>query len=275
MADQIIPITKQVTPTAPVVSAAAPKANDFPTEVIDLPSQGHFYPLASPLSSGRVELKYMTAKEEDILTSQNLIKKGDVLDELLKTLIVTPGVQLDDILICDKNAIFMASRRLAYGDKYDAKLSCPKCDEENEVKVDLNEVKPKEFDFSAYTKGENKFSFVLPIAKKTVTYRLLTHKDEQAIDAELKGFHKLSKNSSPEMTTRLKFMIVAVDGDENRSAVFKTVDNMLAKDSMALRKHVRETTPDLDMTFNFTCAACGHNERIALPLGVDFFWPST
>jgi len=275
MADPIIPITKSVNAPAPVVAAAAPKVNDFSTELIDLPSQGHFYSAVSPLASGRVELKYMTAREEDILTNQNLIKKGVVLDELLKALIVTPGVQLDDILICDKNAIFVAARRLAYGDKYDAKLTCPKCGEENEVKIDLNEVKPKEFDFTAYPKGENKFSFVLPGSKKTITYRLLTHKDEQAIDAELKGFQKLSKNSSPEMTTRLKYMIVAVDGDEVRSTVFKAVDNMLAKDSMALRKHVRETTPDLDMTFNFTCAACGHNERIALPLGVDFFWPST
>ena len=271
MADPIIPITK---PAATTV-AAAPKSNDFPTEVIDLPSQGHFYPATSPLASGRVEIKYMTAREEDILTSQNLIKKGIVLDELLKALIVTPGVQLDDVLICDKNAIFVAARRLAYGDKYDGKSACPKCGEENEVKIDLNEVKPKEFNFAAHPKGENRFSFELPIAKKVIVYKLLTHKDEQAIDAELKGYQKVAKSSSPEMTTRLKYMIVSVDGDETKSVIFKAVDNMLAKDSMALRKHVRETTPDLDMTFNFTCASCSHNERMALPLGVDFFWPST
>jgi len=120
MADQIIPITKQ-TVTTPVVATPAPTvtpSRDFPTEIIDLPSEGHFYPKTSPLASGRIELKYMTAREEDILTSQNLIKKGVVLDELLKALIVTPGVQLDEILICDKNAIFVAARRLAYGDNY-------------------------------------------------------------------------------------------------------------------------------------------------------------
>ncbi len=276
MADPIIPITKPVAPTAPVaVAPTVAKTNDFPTEVIDLPSQGHFYPENSPLASGRVELKYMTAREEDILTSQNLIKKGIVLDELLKALIVTPGVQLDDVLICDKNAIFVAARRLAYGDKYNGKITCPKCGEENEVNIDLSDVKPKEYAFTSHPKGENRFSFELPVSKKTVVYKLLTHKDEQAIDQELKGYQKLSKVSSPEMTTRLKYMIVSVDGKEERSAVFKAVDNMLAKDSMALRKHVKENTPDLDMTFNFTCAACGHNERMALPLGVDFFWPST
>lgn len=277
MADQIIPITKQ-TVTTPVVATPAPTvtpSRDFPTEIIDLPSEGHFYPKTSPLASGRIELKYMTAREEDILTSQNLIKKGVVLDELLKALIVTPGVQLDEILICDKNAIFVAARRLAYGDNYDAKVTCPKCGEENAVKIDLSALKVKSFDFSKYTRGENQFLYTLPVSGKIVAYRLLSHKDEQEIDQELKGLQKLSKNSSPEMTTRLKYMILSVDGNSERGVVKKFVDNMLAKDSIALRKQVKETTPELDMTFDFTCGSCGHNERMALPLGVDFFWPSS
>jgi hypothetical protein len=220
-------------------------------------------------------LKYMTAREEDILTNQNLIKKGVVLDELLKALIVTPNVKLDDIFVGDKNAIFIAARRLAYGDEYPAKITCPKCGEENEVKINLGELKSKEFDFSKYTKGENAFSFELPVSKKTVVYRLLTHKDEGDIDAELKGLAKISKANTPEMTTRLKYSIVSVDGNSDRGVVKKFVDNMLAKDSMALRRYIRENTPDMDMTFDFTCSACGHNERMAMPLGVDFFWPTT
>ena len=200
MPEQTIPVSKQPAIAAPVsaqpVAPAAP-AFDFPTEYIDLPSEGHFYPLSSPLSSGRIQLKYMTAKEEDILTSQNLIKKGVVLDELLKALIVTPGLKLDDILVIDKNAIFVAARRLAYGDKYPVKIICPKCEAENSVEVDLSTLKPKEFDFSKYTKGENAFNFELPLSKKTVSYKLLTHKDETDIDAELKGLAKLSKTNAP------------------------------------------------------------------------------
>jgi hypothetical protein len=279
MDNNTIPVTKQNTqsPAAPQVAytAQAEQKFDFPTEYIDLPSEGHFYPTSSPLSSGRIQLKYMTAREEDILTNQNLIKKGVVLDELLKALIVTPNVKLDDILIGDKNAIFVAARRLAYGDEYPAKITCPKCGEENEIKINLADLKSKEFDFSKYTKGENAFSFELPVSKKTVVYRLLTHKDEGDIDAELKGLAKISKTNAPEMTTRLKYSIVSVDGSNDRGAVKKFVDNMLAKDSISLRKHIRENTPDLDMTFDFTCSACGHNERMAMPLGVDFFWPST
>lgn len=276
--DNTISITKQsaapVPQSAPVAQAVEQKF-DFPVEYIDLPSEGYFYPSSSPLSSGRIQLKYMTAREEDILTNQNLIKKGVVLDELLKALIVTPNVKLDDILVGDKNAIFVAARRLAYGDEYPAKITCPKCGEENDVKINLGTLKSREFDFSKYTKGENAFSFTLPVSGKTLVYKLLTHKDETDIDTELKGLAKISKTNTPEMTTRLKYSIVSVDGNSDRGGVKKFVDNMLAKDSMALRKHIRENTPDLDMNFDFTCSACGHNERMAMPLGVDFFWPST
>lgn len=279
MPEETIPVSRNNSAPAqkieqPVAQSVENQAKDFPTEIIDLPSEGYFYPKSSPLSSGRIELKYMTAKEEDILTSQNLIKKGVVLDELLKALIVTPGVKLDDILIGDKNGIFLAARRLAYGDKYSAKITCPKCGAENEVALELGDIKVKEFDFSKYTRGENTFSLQLPASKKTVTYKLLTHKDEMDIDAELKGLAKISKNSSPEMTTRLKYMVTSVDGNADRTLIKKFVDNLLAKDSIALRKAVRENTPDMDMTFTFKCSECGHEERMALPLGVDFFWPS-
>lgn len=275
MPEQTIPVSKQPAsaPVAQPVASSAPTF-DFPTEYIDLPSQGHFYPPSSPLSSGRIQLKYMTAKEEDILTSQNLIKKGVVLDELLKALIVSPGVKLDDIFILDKNAIFVAARRLAYGDKYPVTITCPKCEAENSIDVDLAALKTKEFDFSKYAKGENGFSLDLPLSKKTVTYKILTHKDESDIDAELKGLSKLSKTNAPEMTTRLKYMIVAVNGDSDRGVVKKFVDNMPARDSMTLRKYIRENTPELDMSFDFKCSECGHEERMAMPLGVDFFWPS-
>ena len=273
-----IPITKPVAPQKSAFTAPSdvPVKQDFPTEQIDLPSEGHFYPVGSPLSSGRIELKYMTAREEDILTSQNLIKKGVVLDELLKALIVTQGVELPDLLIGDKNAIFIASRRLAYGDKYPAKVTCPKCEKENESEIDLAQLKSREFDFSQFTKGENVFTFALPYSKKSITYKLLTHKDEQNIDSELKGLAKLNKvGSSPEMTTRLKYMIVSVEGETDRGKIKTFVDNLPSRDSVAFRKHVRDNTPDIDMNFNFKCAHCEHEERMGLPLGVDFFWPSS
>ena len=250
---------------------------NYPTEVIDLPSEGFFYSPTSPLSTGKLELKYMTAREEDILTSQNLIKKGVVLDALLSALIVNPDVKLDDILIGDKNAIFVAARILAYGKDYPVKIKCPSCGEENEDNIDLSSFKSKEFDFSKYVRGTNRFEFELPICKHVLTYKLLTHRDEQAIDSELKSMAKFSKGggSSPEITTRLKYLIVAVDGNDDRNVVKKFVDTELSsRDSLPFRTHARENSPDINMDFNFTCPACGHAEVMPCPMGVQFFWPS-
>jgi phage FluMu protein Com len=250
----------------------------YPTEVIDLPSQGHFYPTGHPLSSGKLELKMMTAKEEDILMSQNLIKKGIVLDKLLENLIVDKDVKLDDLLLVDKNAILVAARRLAYGDGYGpVEVTCPKCREKNQVTFNLGEIKNEEFDFSNYTKGQNSFEFVLPYSKKTIHYRILTHKDEQQIENELKANNKILKGAgSNEVTARLRSMIISVDGNSDRNYIKKFVETeMVSRDALALRQYIKKNTPDVDLNFDFTCTDCSHEERLGVPLTVTFFWPDT
>jgi len=250
----------------------------YPTEVIELPSQGHFYPLEHPLSSGKLELKMMTAKEEDILMSQNLIKKGIVLDKLLETLIVDKNIKLDDLLLADKNAILVAARRLAYGDGYGpVEVTCPKCREKNQVTFNLGEIKNEEFDFDKYTRGENSFEFVLPYSKKTIQYKILTHKDEQQIENELKANNKILKGaSSNEVTARLRSMIISVDGNSDRNYVKKYVETeMVSRDALALRQYIKKNIPDVDLNFNFTCGDCSHEERLGVPLTVQFFWPDT
>tara|TARA_A200000159_G_scaffold96682_1_gene89714 strand:- start:3432 stop:4349 length:918 start_codon:yes stop_codon:yes gene_type:complete len=265
--------------SGPVFTQQSDQAQKFeyPSEVVDLPSQGHFYDPTSPLASGKIDIKYMTAKEEDILTSQNLIKKGVVLDKLLEALIVTPGVKLDEILVGDKNAIFVASRILAYGKDYKIKFKDPSNNEDVEDTIDLSQVEPKEFDFDKYERGSNLFSFELPFSKKNIHWSLLTHQDEQNIDAELKSLKKFTKNKNEtaEVTTRLKYVIKAIDGEEDRAKIKSFVDRqLLARDSLAFREHIKENTPDLDMTFNFESEDTGYTERMTIPLGVDFFYPS-
>ena len=251
---------------------------EYPSEVVDLPSKGWFYDQNSPLASGKIDIKYMTAKEEDILTSQNLIKKGVVLDKLLEQLIVTPGVKLNDILVGDKNAIFIASRVLAYGKEYKIKFKDPSTGDDVEDTIDLTKLNPRELDFDQYTKGENIFQYELPYSKKMVHWSLLTHADEQAIDAELKGMKKFTKNKNEtsEVTTRLKYVIKALDGEDDKAKIKSFVDKeLLARDSLAFREHIKENTPDLDMTFNFESEDTGYEERMTIPLGIDFFYPST
>jgi hypothetical protein len=250
---------------------------EYPSEVVELPSKGWFYSPDNPLTSGKVDIKYMTAKEEDILTSQNLIKKGVVLDKLLEQLIVTPGVKLDDILVGDKNAIFISARVLAYGKDYKIKFKDPSTGDDVEDTIDLTKLNAKEFDFDSYTRGDNIFEFTLPHSGKRIHWKLLTHADEQAIDAELKGLKKFTKNKNEtsEVTTRLKYIIKAIDGNDDRANIKSFVDkSLLARDSLAFREHIKETTPDLDMTFNFESEDTGYEERMTIPLGVDFFYPS-
>lgn len=273
MPDQIIPITR------PSISSPVPvpqkMESKFPTETINLPSKGWFYPPENPLSSGTLELKMMTAKEEDILTSRNLIQKNIVLDKLLESVIINKSINPDDMLVCDRNAAFFAIRRLAYGDQYEATVTCGRCGKETAFSIDLGKMDNKPFDFEAYPKGENNFSFELPYTKKVVTYKLLSKKDEIAIEQELTGMAKISKEFTREITTRLSHMITSVGGNSERVVIRKFVnDELPSKDSLALRTHIRKTMPDLDTTFTFTCSSCGTERVEETPMGINFFWPN-
>ena len=251
--------------------------NDFPTEVIELPSQGKVYPENHPLSKGSVEIKYMTAREEDILASQNLIRRGVVLDKLFESVVVEDGVDIGDIFIGDKNAILLATRVLGYGAEYNVEVTDPFSGEQQRVTVDLSKVQTKDIDFDKLNK-DNKYTFELPIAKKNIVFRLLTHKDEIEIGKEIQALNRLTKGDnsvSQDVTTRLRYMIQEVDGNEDRGFINNFVkNNLLARDSKAFREYVREFTPDLNLKFNFISELTGDEEALDIPFGVGFFYPS-
>jgi len=238
----------------------------FPTEIVELPSKGLVYSEDNPLSSGKIEMKYMTAKEEDILTNQNYINKGTVIDELLKSLIIS-DIKYDDLIVGDKNAIMVAARILGYGKDYTFTYNG------EEYTVDLSQLSNKEIDIERFNNGKNEFNFELPTTGVLLTYKLLTHGDDKKIDAEIKGLKKLNKNASPELSTRLKFMITAVDGDSEKMAIRNFVDNaFLARDSRAFREHIRKTQPDVNLTFEYE-GPDGDVSDIDIPVGLTFFWP--
>lgn len=249
---------------------------EFPTEVIELPSKGLVYPESNPLSKGSVEIKYMTAKEEDILASQNLIRKGVVLDKLFESVLVSKDVKISDIVVGDKNAILLATRILGYGSDYQVDITDPFTGENQRTSIDLAKIQTKEIDESLLNR-ENKYEFELPLSKKKVVFKILTHKDEQDITAEVAALQRLQKGSdvTNDVTTRLKYMIVEVDGNSDRGYINKFVVNgLLARDSRALRNHVREMSPDMDMRFDFTSELTGETEALDIPFGVGFFYPS-
>ena len=250
---------------------------EFPTEIIDLPSKGKVYPQGHPLSKGTIEIKYMTAKEEDILASQNLIRKGVVLDKLFESVVVQEDVQTGDILIGDKNAILLATRILGYGAQYDVEVNDPFTGETQKVAIDLSKIQIKEVDDSLLN-SDNKYEFELPTAKKKIIFKLLTHKDEKDIQAEIQAIQRLSKDkdgASAEVSTRLRYMIQDVDGNTDRGFINNFVkNNLLARDTRALRNYVAKISPDLDLKFNFTSDITGDTEALDIPLGAGFFYPS-
>lgn len=236
----------------------------FPTETVELPSKGLLYSKDSALAAGKIEMKYMTAREEDILTNQNYIQQGVVVDKLLQSLIVTP-INYGELLVGDKNAILIASRVLGYGKDYQFEYGG-----ETQI-VDLSLLEPKQLDEDLFKSGENKFVYTTPTTGTLLTFKLLTHADEQGIEQEVKGLKKLNKDISPELSTRLKRIITSVNGNTEPAAIRDFVDNyFMVKDSRAFREYVKSIQPDVDLKFY---PENGPEGGVDIPIGVTFLWP--
>lgn len=245
---------------------------NVPTQPLDLPSKGLLYPESSPLSSGQIELYLPTAMHEDILTNRNFIQQGIVIDKFLQAIIASK-IDYNDLLIGDKNAIMIGARILAYGSNYSFKYTPAGSSVSEDVTVDLSTLKEKEIDWDSIKKGVNEFEVELPISKRLITYKILSHKDEMTIDAEIKGLQKVNKNLSSDTTVRLAHSIVAVDGDRDKKVVRDFVRVMPIRDSQELKRHFALNTPDIVMKFDFTTSSGEVVEGLNIPLTVDFFWP--
>ena len=187
----------------------------FPTEEVELPSKGLLYSKDNPLSSGKLEMKYMTAKEEDILTNQSYIQKGTVLDKLLQSLLVNKDIKTEDLFVGDKNALFVAARILGYGKEYKTKIAG------KDETIDLTELENKPIDKELFSKGNNRFTYKLENTGTVLEFKLLNGHDEKKIERELAGLKKISPNTSPELTTRLKHVILSVDGNEEKNKIYR------------------------------------------------------
>lgn len=234
----------------------------FPTEEVELPSKGLLYPKDNPLSSGKVEIKYMTAKEEDILTNQSYIQKGIVLDKLLESVVISK-IDLKDLIVGDKNAILIATRILGYGKDYKVEVKG------EEQIIDLSTLENKPFLEEQIIDGKNEFPFTLPHSDTKITFKILDGHDESKIDRELAGLKKINKDASPELSTRLKYIITSVDGETETKSIREFVDGyLLARDSRELRDYIKKVQPDVDLNY-----VLDTGEEVSVPIGLNFFWP--
>jgi len=236
---------------------------NVPTETVELPSKGLLYPTNSPLSSGQIEMRYMTAADEDILTNQSYIQKGTVIDKLMKALIVS-DIDYNDLISGDRNAVMIAARVLGYGKDYIFTYN------NEEYTIDLSKLENKIVDESKFISGVNEFDFTLPATETKITFKFLNNHDEKKITQELEGLKKINKNAVPEASTRLKYVITSVGGERDTKIIREFVDKqLLARDSRALREYIRKLQPDVDVSFY----PDGQEQPVDIPFGLSFFWP--
>lgn len=248
---------------------------DIPVDLIPLPSKGSVYPAGHGFHKCEsVEFRGMTVREEDILTSQALIKKGTVINELIKACLIKKDVDVTSLLSGDRNAIMIAIRASGYGRNYNPSYTCPSCEHTSNVDIDLAELEIKPLNIEPTIPGENMFDYKLPRSGHVVTFRFLTGSDEEEIMAQMNARKKKGIQSSNLISTRLKSSIVAINGNRDRTAIARFSESMLALDSSSLRQHIDDYEPGINMTFDFICENCEHEEEVAIPMDASFFWPN-
>lgn len=244
----------------------------LPTEFVDLPSKGQFYSEDHPLHNKEsVEIRYMTAKDTDILTSKSLLKKGLAVDRMIQNILVNKEIDVDDLFIGDKNAILVAARINGFGPEYNTKITCPSCGVSSDYSFDLNEISlEKEEEYKISSNGT--FFIELPVTQAIVECRLLTGKDEKVI---FKRTEKRKKKNLPEtsLTDQYKMFVVSVSGVTERGLVEEFIDVMPARDSSYLKSAYNKISPNIDLSYDFSCDECDAETRINVPFSANFFWP--
>lgn len=250
---------------------------EIPVETVPLPSAGKAYPVGSSLHGCEtVDIRAMTAREEDILTNKVFLKKGTVITELIKSCLVDKGIDPTDLIGGDRNTLMVAIRITGYGHEYEAELECTneECKQKCKHQFDLSQLPLKRLEIEPMNPGENRFSFQLPFTKKQVIFKFLTGKDEEEIVTLMDRLKKQGMHSETTVTTNLLYSIISLDGNEDRTKIANFVKMMPARDSRALRDYIRKNEPGINMRQETQCPACGHAEEVQMPLGVSFLWPS-
>ena len=248
-----------------------------PTDFVALPSEGKFYPEGHPLcNQDVVEIKFMTAKEEDILTSQALLAKGIALERLVESVLIDKDITASSLLVGDKNALLVAIRITGYGSEYETQVTCPSCKEVNSYKFDLDEVKSTPLmtntDVTELTDTGTYIITGLTQTEAEVEVRMLTGDDDKKLTHRLES-NKKHNLGLPPLLEQMKSFIVSVNDNSNEMYLDSFLHNLPAMDARHLRKTYAALTPAIDMTQQYVCDSCLHETRLEVPLTADFFWP--
>ena len=246
---------------------------EVPTELVPLPSNGLVYPATSPLHNREeIEIRCMTANDENVLTSRALLKKGTVIEVLLKNCLVNKLINVSEMLVGDRNAIMIALRITGYGSDYTTGFNCDSCSKQVQETFQLTELPIKRLNIQPLEPYTNRFLFTLPKWKKDVIFKFMTGADESELMKTFERARKISEIESV-VTTQLINSIISIDGNEDRAFISKVVGKMPSSDSLALRSYINENEPGIDMKSYFTCSNCGYDGEVEVPIGPSFLWP--
>lgn len=249
---------------------------EVPTESVPLPSGGTVYPADSPLSGQEtLDIKAMTAKEEDILTSRTLIKKGTVISALIQSCLIDKQIDPNKMLTGDRNALMTAIRITGYGSEYNAEVDCPACGERSKQSFSLAELPLKRLEVEPVSPGANLFTFTLPVTKMEVKFKFLTGEDESNLTVQMERRKKQGMKADNFVTTRLHYSLVSVNNITDKSKISHFIRNMPARDSLELRKYIDKNEPGIDMKQWMDCPHCLETSEVRLPMGATFFWPDS
>ena len=247
---------------------------DIPTELVPLPSNGKVYPPDSPLyGKSALEIRPMTAREEDILTSRALIKKGTVITELIKSCLIDKSIDPNKMISGDRNAVMTSLRITGYGSDYSAEVACPACGEISKQTFDLTQLPITRLEENPINDGENAFYFTLPKTQKKIKFKFLDGSDEQEISKFTERSKKSGMRGSQLITLRYRYQILAVNEVEDKTKIQFFIKNMPASDSRALRGYIDSIEPGIEMKSWMDCPMCGEHSEVRMPLGASFFWP--
>ena len=249
---------------------------DIPVESIPLPSRGLVYSSDSPLHlCETVDVKAMTAREEDILTSRALIKKGTVITELIKSCLVDKRIDVSSMLSGDRNALMVALRITGYGADYNVEVECPSCQTKSKQTFNLSDLEIKPLNLSPAVENQNLFEVTLPVTKKVVRFKFLTGADEEELLAIQERKKKVGGLTDTLVTTRLQFSIQSIDGKTDKNLISSFIRSMPARDSLTLRQIIDQNEPGIDMKSYMDCPSCSESSEVRIPLGAGFFWPDS
>jgi len=245
------------------------------TSMIPLPSQGKLYPIDSPLASGEIEIKHMTAMEEDILSSLSLIRRGVVLDKLLEACIVDTKIDINEMLVCDRNAVYIAIRISGFGKDYPIQITCPNCNLETKGSTDLGELNVKFLETSPVSANTNLFKYDTEYegTPYSFTFKFITGGDEVKItEIQKKLAVSNPDGNSKEVTLRMIAMIQQLNEHKSSETLQFMLPNLPMRLSKKFRNYVDKIEPQVEMKSNVMCSNCGVESEVDVPMTSDFFW---